>query len=121
MNETLSFLTINSEVEEQRQFLSVDNESESDSETDQELRLDFALELEDKFDVVVIDVNESEFLTSSLRPDLAVELELMNIVSVHKVPLAAFKSIYEWAVRKSEAKRLLFYQATKLPKKRDHC
>ena len=46
----------------------------------------------------MIDVNESEFITSSLPPDLTIELELMNIISDHKIPLAAFKSIYEWAV-----------------------
>lgn len=39
---------------------------------------------------------ESEFLTTSLRPDLTVELELMNIITDHKMPLAAFKTIYDY-------------------------
>ena len=113
-----------SEDQEEEDFpvgneLELENELEVESETLPELDAPPGPEATIEFDNydTVIDVTESEFMRPSIRPQMAVELELMNIITNHKMPLAAFQTIYDWAVRSQNRKGFCFTEQEKSRKR----
>ena len=50
-------------------------------------------------EIPTIDSNEEEFQKNISNPQLTPEIDLMNIMTQHKMPLTAFKTIFNWAKR----------------------